>query len=98
MDNTLKIWDVRPFAPYERCVKILSGHQHNFEKVCSFPNTKKKTLCNKYSKKKNIYAIKVNKLKSSFLESSEMRLVAGWQQSLGWIVGPISLYLGYYES
>lgn len=33
MDNTLRIWDVRPYAPPERCVKILSGHQHNFEKV-----------------------------------------------------------------
>lgn len=32
MDNTLRIWDVRPFAPVERCVKIFSGHQHNFEK------------------------------------------------------------------
>jgi len=32
MDNTLRIWDVRPYAPPERCVKILSGHQHSFEK------------------------------------------------------------------
>ncbi|UYV76221.1 SNRNP40 [Cordylochernes scorpioides] len=32
MDNTLRIWDIRPFAPQERCVKILQGHQHNFEK------------------------------------------------------------------
>ena len=32
MDNTLRIWDVRPFAPQERCVKIIAGHQHNFEK------------------------------------------------------------------
>ncbi|BFZ21042.1 hypothetical protein BsWGS_24082 [Bradybaena similaris] len=32
MDNTLRIWDVRPFAPQERCVKIMSGHQHTFEK------------------------------------------------------------------
>nr|CAD7439462.1 unnamed protein product [Timema bartmani]CAD7455824.1 unnamed protein product [Timema tahoe] len=32
MDNTLRIWDVRPFAPQERCVKIMTGHQHNFEK------------------------------------------------------------------
>lgn len=32
MDNTLRIWDVRPFAPTERCVKLMSGHQHNFEK------------------------------------------------------------------
>lgn len=32
MDNTLRIWDVRPYAPMERCVKIMSGHQHTFEK------------------------------------------------------------------
>ncbi len=28
-----KVWDVRPFAPEQRCVKSLVGHQHNFEKV-----------------------------------------------------------------
>ena len=33
MDNTLRIWDVRPFASDERCVKIITGHKHNFEKV-----------------------------------------------------------------
>jgi len=33
MDNNLRIWDVRAFAPQERCVKIFAGHQHNFEKV-----------------------------------------------------------------
>lgn len=32
MDNTLRIWDVRPYAPQDRCIKILTGHQHNFEK------------------------------------------------------------------
>ncbi|XP_068617848.1 U5 small nuclear ribonucleoprotein 40 kDa protein [Battus philenor] len=32
MDNTLRIWDIRPFAPSERCVKLMSGHQHNFER------------------------------------------------------------------
>lgn len=32
MDNTLRIWDIRPYAPAERCVKIFTGHQHNFEK------------------------------------------------------------------
>nr|CAI5848418.1 unnamed protein product [Callosobruchus analis] len=31
MDNTLRIWDIRPLRQ-ERCVKIFSGHQHNFEK------------------------------------------------------------------
>lgn len=29
----VRIWDVRPFAPQERCVKVLQGHQHTFEKV-----------------------------------------------------------------
>nr|XP_003228068.1 PREDICTED: U5 small nuclear ribonucleoprotein 40 kDa protein [Anolis carolinensis] len=28
----VRIWDVRPFAPKERCVKILQGNVHNFEK------------------------------------------------------------------
>ena len=28
-----RMWDVRPFAPTERCVKSFLGHQHNFEKV-----------------------------------------------------------------
>lgn len=32
MDNTLRIWDIRSYAPAERCVKIFSGHQHNFER------------------------------------------------------------------
>lgn len=32
MDSTLRIWDIRPYAPAERCVKILTGHQHNFER------------------------------------------------------------------
>ena len=33
MDNSLRIWDIRPFVTSERCVKILTGHHHNFEKV-----------------------------------------------------------------
>ncbi len=36
MDNTLRIWDVRPFVQgggdNQRCVKIITGHMHNFEK------------------------------------------------------------------
>lgn len=32
MDNTLRVWDVRPFAPANRCTKVFSGHQHTFEK------------------------------------------------------------------
>lgn len=33
MDNSLRVWDIRAFAPQERCVKMMVGHQHNFEKV-----------------------------------------------------------------
>lgn len=33
MDGMLRVWDVRPYAPVDRCVKVLGGHQHNFEKV-----------------------------------------------------------------
>ena len=29
----VRIWDVRPYAPVERCVKVFMGAQHNFEKV-----------------------------------------------------------------
>lgn len=32
MDNTLRVWDVRPFAPGNRCMHVLQGHQHTFEK------------------------------------------------------------------
>lgn len=32
MDNTVRIWDVRPFCPTQRCLKIFQGAQHNFEK------------------------------------------------------------------
>ncbi|CAH8305929.1 unnamed protein product [Eruca vesicaria subsp. sativa] len=32
MDNKLCVWDMRPYAPKNRCVKIFEGHQHNFEK------------------------------------------------------------------
>ncbi|KAL3316205.1 U5 small nuclear ribonucleoprotein [Cichlidogyrus casuarinus] len=32
MDNTLRIWDIRPFAQGDRCVQLLQGHKHTFEK------------------------------------------------------------------
>lgn len=32
MDNTLCMWDIKPFALSDRCVKTLHGHVHNFEK------------------------------------------------------------------
>lgn len=32
MDHELRVWDIRPFAPMQRCVKVFVGAQHNFEK------------------------------------------------------------------
>eukprot|EP00877_Chromochloris_zofingiensis_P009724 jgi/Chrzof1/5004/Cz15g08070.t1 len=32
MDNILRMWDMRPYAPQNRCVKVFTGHQHSFEK------------------------------------------------------------------
>jgi Prp8 binding protein len=32
MDNTVRIWDIRAFAPQDRCLKVFLGVQHNFEK------------------------------------------------------------------
>lgn len=32
MDAQLRVWDVRPYAPATRCVKILVGHTHSAEK------------------------------------------------------------------
>ena len=32
---SVRMWDIRPFAPLERCLKVFTGAQHNFEKVLS---------------------------------------------------------------
>jgi Prp8 binding protein len=32
MDNTVRMWDIRPYCPTDRCLKVFTGHQHNFEK------------------------------------------------------------------
>lgn len=32
MDNTLRVWDMRPYAPANRCSKVFTGHSHNFER------------------------------------------------------------------
>jgi len=32
MDNSLRIWDIRPFVTKDRMTKMFVGHKHNFEK------------------------------------------------------------------
>ncbi|XP_003738815.1 U5 small nuclear ribonucleoprotein 40 kDa protein [Galendromus occidentalis] len=48
MDCSLRIWDVRPYAPQERCVAVYQGHTHNFEKNllrCAWSPDDKKITC-----------------------------------------------------
>ena len=33
MDQSLRMWDMRPYAPANRCVKVFAGHTHSFEQV-----------------------------------------------------------------
>jgi Prp8 binding protein len=33
MDRDLRAWDIRPFAPAQRCAKLFQGAQHNFEQT-----------------------------------------------------------------
>lgn len=38
MDNCVRVWDVRAFVPSgeQRCVNVMYGHTHNFEKVFNY--------------------------------------------------------------
>ena len=47
---TVRVWDVRPFAPADRQLKVFHGHKHGFEKVsvhhgACIINTIKKNQC-----------------------------------------------------
>ncbi len=33
MDNTLRVWDTRPYVEGDRCKCVMRGHVHNFEKA-----------------------------------------------------------------
>ena len=28
----MRAWDMRPYAPQNRCMKVFVGHQHSFER------------------------------------------------------------------
>ena len=47
-DNSLRVWDMRPYAPANRCEKIFTGHQHNYERNllrCSWSPDGSKVIC-----------------------------------------------------
>lgn len=48
MDNTLRAWDVRPFAAGARNIRTFSGHMHNMEQLllkCSFSANGDRVAC-----------------------------------------------------
>lgn len=48
VDNSLRVWDMRPYAPANRCEKIVTGHQHNYERNllrCSWSSDGSKVRC-----------------------------------------------------
>lgn len=83
MDNSLRVWDIRPFAPQERCIKMMVGHAHNFEKVRNYYYFFFHYL-------RNIFLIFL-----TILELASLLLVARWKQNFRWLCRPICLYLGY---
>lgn len=48
MDNTLRCWDVKPYAPDDRCVKVFLGAQHSYERgliKCNWSKSGKLVTC-----------------------------------------------------
>jgi Prp8 binding protein len=48
MDNTLRCWDVKPYASGDRCTKIFLGAQHSYEKSllkCNWSASGKQVAC-----------------------------------------------------
>lgn len=84
MDNSLRVWDIRPFAPQERCIKMMVGHAHNFEKVHD-------RICYQVD---FLFVILFRSM-SSTLELASLLLVGRREQSLCRISRPICLRLGH---
>lgn len=44
----MRIWDIRPYAPPQRCAAVFVGHQHSFEKnllKCAWSPDGKRVSC-----------------------------------------------------
>ncbi len=56
LDGTLRAWDMRPFAPQNRCIKVFAGHQHTFERLmlrCDWSADGNQVTCG--SSDRNVY-------------------------------------------
>ena len=61
----VRIWDIRAFVNGDRCAKILSGNQHNFEKnllKCSWSPDGKRITCGSSDRFVNIWDVYTHKL------------------------------------
>lgn len=65
MDCTLRKWDVRPFAPNDRCVSVFHGHKHDFEKnllKCSWSPDDNMIACGSADRAVNIWNTSTHQL------------------------------------
>ncbi|EFJ40989.1 hypothetical protein VOLCADRAFT_84253 [Volvox carteri f. nagariensis] len=65
MDNTLREWDVRPYAPQSRCTKVFTGHLHNFEKNllrCDYSSDGSRVACGSADRKVYIWDTNLRKV------------------------------------
>ncbi|GAQ79803.1 U5 snRNP-specific protein-like factor and related proteins [Klebsormidium nitens] len=65
MDNTLRVWDMRPYAPANRCIKVLTGHQHGYEKnllKCAWSPDGNKVTAGSADRLLNIWDIESSRL------------------------------------
>lgn len=65
-DNSLRCWDVQPFSAGDRCIKIYSGHQHNFENnllKCAISPSGTRVSCGNSDKIVNVWDFESQNLK-----------------------------------
>jgi len=60
MDGTLRMWDVRPYSPGERCKNVYFGHKHGFEKnllKCSWSTDDSLIACGSADRLVNVWNV-----------------------------------------
>ena len=65
MDSTLRVWDVRPFASEERCMRVLSGHTHDFEMnllKCAWSADDERVTCGSADAMVNVWDVNTGNL------------------------------------
>ena len=86
------MWDIRPFAPPQRCMKVFSGHSHNFEKVGRRPTFYDPIW--RMERIMNRKSITIKYMNVNILESIALFVVTGWWTGVVWIGRSFRIRLG----